>query len=213
MPTLKVNGAQLHFEEHGAGAETVVFAHGLLWSGRKFDEQVTALKDRYCLLDFVARRSVLRLVADRVMAIMFAEKSVSDPGRSELLRCISLTEKGLLRWQMQCFRTPAGITPRDPKLSCVSLIHGCLVGPRGGRDAAFGPASMAANTRPAKGKVSARSFAPFLAMQKIIRNVAGSRLSGSFRQNPFLRLGTAEPIAAPPVPRPAERAALSEGTA
>lgn len=71
---------------------------------------------------------------------------------------------------------------------------------------------MAVNTRPAKGKVSARPFAAFLAIQKIIRNVAGWRLSGSFRQNPFLRLGTAEPIATPRVLRPAERATLCEGT-
>lgn len=107
MPTLRANGAQLHFEEHGAGPETVVFAHGLLWSGRRFDEQVNALKDRYRLLNFVARRLGLRLVADRVMPIMFWEKFLSDPGRSELLRCISLTEKGLLRWHTRCCRTPA----------------------------------------------------------------------------------------------------------
>jgi hypothetical protein len=98
------------------------------------------------------------------MAIMFAEKLVSDPGGSELLRCISLPEKGLLRWHTRCCRTPAGNTPCDPKLSYVSLIHDCLVGPRGGRDAAFGPGSMAANTRPAKGKVSARPFTAFLAI-------------------------------------------------
>jgi pimeloyl-ACP methyl ester carboxylesterase len=47
MPTLTVNGVRLYYEETGTGPETIVFAHGLLWSGRMFDAQVAALKDRY----------------------------------------------------------------------------------------------------------------------------------------------------------------------
>jgi 3-oxoadipate enol-lactonase len=52
MPRLRVNGADLHYEEHGNGSQTVVFAHGLLWSGRMFDDQVNALKDRYRCITF-----------------------------------------------------------------------------------------------------------------------------------------------------------------
>ncbi len=52
MPKLNVNGAEVHFEEHGSGAETMVFAHGLLWSGRMFDKQVEVLKDRYRCITF-----------------------------------------------------------------------------------------------------------------------------------------------------------------
>jgi 3-oxoadipate enol-lactonase len=54
MPCIKVNGARLYYEQHGTGPETIVFAHGLLMSGRMFDPQVDALKDRYrCItLDF-----------------------------------------------------------------------------------------------------------------------------------------------------------------
>ena len=168
MPKLQINDAEIHFEEHGAGPETIVFAHGLLWSGRMFDNQVNALQDRYrcitfdfrgqgqsevtesgydidtlsedaaaliealqcapChflglsmggfaglrlairrpallkslmlletsadpepeenlgryrLFNFVARWLGLRLVADRVMPIMFGEKFLSDPGRTK----------------------------------------------------------------------------------------------------------------------------------
>ncbi|HEX5724354.1 MAG TPA: alpha/beta fold hydrolase, partial [Longimicrobiaceae bacterium] len=47
MPTLRVNGARLYYEEHGAepgpDTQTIVFAHGLLWSGRMFDPQVAEL--------------------------------------------------------------------------------------------------------------------------------------------------------------------------
>lgn len=52
MPRLSVNGATIYYEEHGTGPETIVFAHGLLWSGRMFDHQVNALKDRYRCIAF-----------------------------------------------------------------------------------------------------------------------------------------------------------------
>ena len=52
MTTLRVNGANLWYQEHGAGAETIVFAHGLLWDGRMFDAQVAALQDRYRCITF-----------------------------------------------------------------------------------------------------------------------------------------------------------------
>jgi 3-oxoadipate enol-lactonase len=52
MPLVKINGHDLYYEEHGAGSETIVFAHGLLWSGRMFDDQVTALKTRYRCITF-----------------------------------------------------------------------------------------------------------------------------------------------------------------
>jgi pimeloyl-ACP methyl ester carboxylesterase len=47
MPRLNVNGAELYYEESGAGAQAIVFSHGLLWSGRMYDAQVAAFRDRY----------------------------------------------------------------------------------------------------------------------------------------------------------------------
>jgi pimeloyl-ACP methyl ester carboxylesterase len=47
MPHLSTNGVHLYYEEAGPGPETIVFAHGLLMSGRMFDAQVAALRDRY----------------------------------------------------------------------------------------------------------------------------------------------------------------------
>lgn len=52
MPTISVNGADIHYEEKGCGSETVVFAHGLLWSGRMFSRQVDLLKERYRCVTF-----------------------------------------------------------------------------------------------------------------------------------------------------------------
>jgi 3-oxoadipate enol-lactonase len=52
MPHANVNGHNLFYEEHGSGPETIVFAHGLLWSGRMFAAQVSALKARYRCITF-----------------------------------------------------------------------------------------------------------------------------------------------------------------
>jgi 3-oxoadipate enol-lactonase len=52
VPTLRVNNAVLHYEEAGAGPETIVFAHGLLLDGRMFADQVEALRSRYRCITF-----------------------------------------------------------------------------------------------------------------------------------------------------------------
>lgn len=52
MPHMQINGANLYYESHGSGVETIVFAHGLLFSGAMFREQIDALKDRYRCVTF-----------------------------------------------------------------------------------------------------------------------------------------------------------------
>jgi 3-oxoadipate enol-lactonase len=52
MPLIKLNEANIYYEEQGTGPETIVFAHGLLWSGRMFDDQVRVLKERYRCITF-----------------------------------------------------------------------------------------------------------------------------------------------------------------
>ena len=52
MPDLKINGARIHYEEFGEGAETILFSHGLLMSGEMFQDQVSAFTDRYRCITF-----------------------------------------------------------------------------------------------------------------------------------------------------------------
>jgi pimeloyl-ACP methyl ester carboxylesterase len=47
MPTIAINGTELCYEDTGGGGVPIVFSHGLLWSGRMYDPQVTALRGRY----------------------------------------------------------------------------------------------------------------------------------------------------------------------
>jgi pimeloyl-ACP methyl ester carboxylesterase len=52
MPHLTLNDASIYYEERGAGPEAIVFAHGLLWSGRMFDPQVAVLQERFRCITF-----------------------------------------------------------------------------------------------------------------------------------------------------------------
>jgi 3-oxoadipate enol-lactonase len=52
MPRIAIQGVELFYEETGSGPQTIVFAHGLLWSGDMFAAQVAALQDRYRCVTF-----------------------------------------------------------------------------------------------------------------------------------------------------------------
>jgi len=52
MPFLQINGAKLYYEEQGTAQKTILFSHGLLWSGRMFDHQIAALKNQYRCVTF-----------------------------------------------------------------------------------------------------------------------------------------------------------------
>lgn len=52
MPRIYLNGTELYYEDTGGPAETVLLSHGLLWSGRMFEAQVAALRDRYRVITY-----------------------------------------------------------------------------------------------------------------------------------------------------------------
>jgi len=135
MPTLAVDGIDLHYEERGAGTP-VVFSHGLLWTGGMFDAQVTALSTRHRCIAYDHRgqgRSdtspapydMERLTADAATLI---EKLGAAPchfvglsmggfvgmrlaaRRPELLRTLTLVETaadGEPRWNIPKYRAMA----------------------------------------------------------------------------------------------------------
>ncbi len=56
MPTIEINGCNYYYESHGNTAnETILFSHGLLWSGKMFRKQVDFLKDRYHVITYDQR--------------------------------------------------------------------------------------------------------------------------------------------------------------
>ena len=128
----------------------------------------------------------------------------------DLLACMSLSPKGLLRWYASCCNTPIGNTPRNVKMAYVGLAHGCLAERGASLDGTFGAVRMSSGTKSARGNVkaaSALSMAPALAgfAVKLLR----ARLDGSYRRSPFFRGGQGTPLVAPKVLSREERVRLT----
>jgi 3-oxoadipate enol-lactonase len=47
MPSARINGVELYYDQRGRGEQTVVLSHGLLWSSRMFEPQMRALEADY----------------------------------------------------------------------------------------------------------------------------------------------------------------------
>ncbi len=47
MPNIRVNAAELYYEDTGSGDEAILFAPGLAWGSLIFRQQVAALRERY----------------------------------------------------------------------------------------------------------------------------------------------------------------------
>ena len=47
MPHIIINECNIYYEIHGTGPETILFSHGLLWSGQLFHKQVAQLQEHY----------------------------------------------------------------------------------------------------------------------------------------------------------------------
>jgi pimeloyl-ACP methyl ester carboxylesterase len=52
MPTVRVNGVNLHYIEAGSGPETIVFAHGLIMDSESYREQLRYFSDRYRVIAY-----------------------------------------------------------------------------------------------------------------------------------------------------------------
>lgn len=126
----------------------------------------------------------------------------------ERVRCLSLSDEGLLRWYADCCRTPIGNTPRDPDMPYVGLVTTCLAGTGRERDAAFGPARTTLNTKSATGEVKATPLAMLRSILRITRNMFAARLARKPRHNPFFDAATRKPVVAPVVLTAAQREQL-----
>ncbi|MBK6978612.1 MAG: alpha/beta hydrolase [Cytophagaceae bacterium] len=52
MPFLTLSNAEYYYEEYGSGSETIVFAHGLLWSHWMFHNQIEYLQKNFRIIAF-----------------------------------------------------------------------------------------------------------------------------------------------------------------
>jgi hypothetical protein len=124
----------------------------------------------------------------------------------EALACMSLSERGLLRWYASCCNTPLGNTPRNPALPYVGVPRSCLPGGQPALERSFGPRRMAVNTRSARTNIPSTPIASIIGVMRLMVSALGARLSGKHRQNPFFAPDTREPVRPVHVLSPRERA-------
>lgn len=127
----------------------------------------------------------------------------------EHLACMSLSPKGLYRWYASCCRTPIGNTPRDPRTSYVGLVRACLDAPDAELDSALGASVCRVQTQSARSPVPSSGLRTAWAVCKIGSMIMKARLGGGYRENPFFRPGTIEPVKEVQVLKLEERKALT----
>lgn len=116
---------------------------------------------------------------------------------ADRLACLSLTDRGLLRWYASCCETPIGNTARDSRIPYVGLVHTCLGAPEAALHA-FGPVRVRVNTQGARAPVPANGLGKVLALAGFAPALAIARLTGSYRQTPFFT-ANGEPVRTPRV--------------
>ncbi|KFI05545.1 DUF6151 family protein [Massilia sp. BSC265] len=127
----------------------------------------------------------------------------------EHLACMSLGPKGIYRWYASCCRTPIGNTPRDPRTSYVGLVRACLDAPDAELERQLGPLRCRVETQSASSPVASSGLSTAWAVCKIGTMIVKARLGGGYRENPFFRPQTSEPVKPVQVLSLQERKALT----
>lgn len=127
----------------------------------------------------------------------------------EHLACMSLGPKGMYRWYASCCRTPIGNTPRDPRTSYVGLVRACLDAPDAELERQLGPLRCRVETQSARSPVASSGLSTAWAGCKIGTMIVKARLGGGYRENPFFRPQTSEPVKPVEVLSLEERKALT----
>ncbi|MBE7419405.1 MAG: hypothetical protein HS128_17005 [Ideonella sp.] len=127
----------------------------------------------------------------------------------EVLACMSLSPRGLLRWYASCCRTPLGNTPRNPKVAYVGLVHNGLEGGGVSIESSFGPVTLHLNAASATSPVAERSRGALGSALRAMAAMAATRLSGRYRRSPFFDAASGAPVVAPQVLSRAERERLA----
>jgi hypothetical protein len=130
---------------------------------------------------------------------------------AEQLRCMRLSEKGLLRWYTGCCKTPIANTMASARVPFAGMLV-CFVDASADaqlRERALGPIVARAHGRYARGGMpeGAHRRFPLSWMLRIMRLQTRAWLEGKHRPSPFFDAAGA-PVSAPVVLTPAQRVAL-----
>ena len=130
---------------------------------------------------------------------------VSFTSGIEHLACLSLTEKGLLRWYAKCCNTPICNTARNWQVPYVGLIGTCLKTDPVAFERSFPRVQMRVNTGSAKQAPPSMRLSTVVSLAGFIPRVMLSSISGAYRQTPFFDREEAAPVVAVAVLSEADR--------
>lgn len=125
----------------------------------------------------------------------------------DALACMSLSDKGMLRWYASCCSSPIGNTARDPKGAFVGLTHSFVADSPHALAAACGPVRMVSFPKEARAAVPSSGWRMVRPMLGFVGRMLKARLTGSYRRSPFFD-ASGQPLATPTVLTPQQRAGL-----
>jgi len=132
---------------------------------------------------------------------------------TDAVRCLRLSDKGVLRWYTDCCRTPIGNTAASPHFPVIALVHSFMVHGANGRslDELLGPPLCRIYERSAVGPLPPNAPArPSLGVfARRASKILGWWVLGLGRPSPLFDNHTNAPRAMPRVLTPSERAALA----
>jgi hypothetical protein len=178
---------------------------GLVTQEEKANRGVCYCRDCQAYAHALGNASAILDAAGGSDVIATMPKYVTITQGKEELACLSLSEKGMLRWYAACCKTPIGNTQRDYRISYVGLLHNCLEHSSVSLDSAFGPVRMRVNTKSAKGKISATSVRTVVLVVPFLASVLRARMDCSYRKTPFFDPVSGKPVAYPSVLSASER--------
>jgi len=121
-------------------------------------------------------------------------KYVSFSEGTQHLACLSLSEKGLLRWYAKCCTTPIGGTPRNWKAPYVGLVHTCLKSDPVAFERTFPQLQMRVNTGSAIKTPPGLTIKTIVSLSSLMPRIIGDGITGAYKITPFFRLPAGEPI-------------------
>ena len=131
---------------------------------------------------------------------------------TDAVRCLRLSDKGVLRWFTDCCRTPIGNTATSPRFPILALVHCFMVHEAAGpcRNEVLGPPLCRIYERSAVGALPPNAPAPpsLGVFARRASKIFGWWVLGLGRPSPLFDDRTNAPLAVPRVLTRCERAAL-----
>lgn len=112
-------------------------------------------------------------------------KCVTFAQGTEQLACLSLSDKGALRWYASCCRTPIANTFRNWKVPYVGLVSACLEADPAAYERAFPRLQVRVNTGSAKQAPPSLRLSTVAALAGFLPRVLLSGVTGTYKQTPF----------------------------